>query len=389
MHRTIRIGFLANYSSIYPTLSQDLMEGIWSGIPEKLHRYFELVPEYVRFGEPKALEPVLEKMLAFQNVDMITGMANYRSMANFTETINKFKKICLFADLGEYVPFMHDQSPYMFYNSYQSWQSQYAMGYWAQRKFGGKGRGIMVLAGYESGYHFHGSFHHGVQVAEPTPMKMLVMRRYSDLDVSAEDMLMEYLEGMRKEAPTFASAMFSGDEAVDFLRVYHREGLHKEVPLVITAPMATYEVLNQVSNLDMTLYAGSIWDMDAEDKLNKQFKQAFVNRTGRMPNMFALLGFEIGQALEQMFPYFQRREFDKVQRWLSEQTIETPRGMQSFHLKSQYATPVINIEKITIANNLVRKMVIEQGKSLPYDHKVFDEIQNGAPSGYYNTYLCV
>ncbi len=363
------------------------MDGIWSGLPKKLHRYFEMVPEYVRVGEPKAIQPVLEKMLSFQNVDLISGMVNYRSMRKFTDTINKFKKICLFADMGEYVPFMHDQSPYMFYNSYQSWQSQYAMGYWAQKKFGG--RGIMVMSNYESGYHFHAAFHEGVQVAEPTPMKMLTMRTYSNLAISAEDMLMEYLGNLRKEAPSFINAMFSGDEAVDFLRVFHREGLHKTIPVIATAPMASYEVLNQVSNLDMTLYSGSIWDMDAEDKLNKKFKQAFVNRTGRMPNMFGLLGFEIGQALEQLYPYFQRREMEKVQNWLMEQTIETPRGPQSFHLKSQYATPVINIEKITIANNLVRKMVIEQGRSLPYDHKVFEEIQNGVSSGYFNTYLCV
>jgi len=121
-------------------------------------------------------------------------------------------------------------------------------------------------------------------------MKMLVMRRYADLEITAEAMLTEYLDGLRKEAPAFANAMFSGDEAVDFLRVYHREGLHKNIPLVVTAPMAAYEILNQVSNLDMTLYAGSIWDMDADDKLNKQFKQAFVNRTGTCPICLLYLG---------------------------------------------------------------------------------------------------
>lgn len=387
MHRIIRIGFLGNHSTIYPTYSQDFMDGIWSGIPEKLHRYFELVPEFVRFGDPGSMEPVLEKMLSFQNVDLITGMTNYRTMTNFTHTINQFQKICLFGDMGEYVPFMNDQSPYIFYNSFQSWQSQYAMGYWARKKWGDGG--VMVLANYESGYHFHGSFHEGVQVAAPTPMKMLVMRRYTDLEISAEDMLMEYLGNLRKEAPSFVNAMFCGDEAVDFLRVFHREGLHKTIPLVVTAPMAAHDVLNQVSNLDMTLYAGSMWDMDAEDKLNKQFKQAFVNRTGRMPSMFALLGFEIGQALEQLYPHLQRREMGKVQRWLTEQTVDTPRGQQSFHVGSQYATPVINIEKIKIENNTVRKMVIEQGRALPYDHKVFEEIQIGGSSGYYNNYMCV
>ncbi|MFY0602148.1 MAG: ABC transporter substrate-binding protein [Cyclobacteriaceae bacterium] len=387
MNRTIRLGILSTYSTIYPTLSQDFMDGIWSGIPEKLHRYFQFIPEYVRYGEPSALKPAMEKLLSFQNVDLLTGMASYRSMSQLVPNIERFKKTCLFADMGEYVPFLKDQSPYIFYNSFQSWQSEYAMGYWAQKKFGG--RGMFMMSTYESGYHMHNAFHEGVQVAEPSSMDMIIMKHTDDMSIMPEDVLAEYMENLRKERPDYIHALFSGDEALDFFKAFHKEGLHKFIPLVVTAPMGAYELLNQISNLDMTFYAASIWDLEIQDDSNKKFKQAFIQRTGRMPNMFALLGYEIGLALEQLYPYFQNNEPEKAQKMLAEKTFLTPRGEQSFNIQSQFSTPVIDIEKINVANNVVSKMVIEQGKSLPYNHKVFETIQENSASGFFNSYLSV
>jgi branched-chain amino acid transport system substrate-binding protein len=51
--------------------------------------------------------------------------------------------------------------------------------------------------------------------------------------------------------------------------------------------------------------------------------------------------------------------------------------------------PTIDIEKISIKNKIIHKIVIEQGRALRYDHAVYEEIHKEHLSGWQNPYLCV
>lgn len=387
MHRPIKVGVLSPFSTIYPNLGQDFIDGVVSGQHEKLRPSFQYIPEFIRQGEPHALKPALEKLLAFDRVDILIGLVGYRSMARFVPIIEKYKTICLFADLGEYIPFEDHHSEYLFFNSFQYWQAEFALGQWAQKQYGGKGAVFMPV--FEAGYHMHSAFRMGVLFADNSPIDYSMVP-YDQTDTySVSDAMMEYIEKFRKERPSFIKALFSGTEATEFYEVWHREGLHKEIPLITSPHMASPEILNQVTNLDMSFHAASMWNERATDPENEIFKRKFLELTGGMPNIFALLGYEIGMALEMVQPALMAREMKVVQKMLKEERIRSPRGERNFYLDSEYARPVIDIEKVRIENNKATKMVVAEGRSLPYDHFVFDEIHRENVSGWLNNYLCV
>ncbi len=363
------------------------MDGIISGIPEKLRPAFQYIPEFVRQGEPVALKPAIEKLLAFDNVDLLTGLVGYRSIVEFLPTIEKFKKTCLFADMGEYIPFQDYASDYMFFNSFQFWQAEYALGQWAQKEYGGKGAIFMPV--YEAGYHMHSAFRMGVLSVSPSDMEYAMVPFDPRNEYSITDAMAEYMEKFRKERPTYLKAMFSGSEAVEFYSVFHREGLHKEIPLIVSPHMASLEILKQVEHLDMTFHSASLWNFQAEDPQNLEFKRRYVDLTGGMPNAFSLLGYEIGRALELIYPALKSRDMEMVRKVLREERIRTPRGERNFYLDSEYATPTIDIEKVRLEQNSIHKLVVNEGRALAYDHFAFEEIHRENVSGWFNNYLCV
>ncbi len=387
MNRPIKVGFLSPFSTIYPSLGQDMTDGIMCGLPEKLHGYFEFIPVFIGQGEPNAIEPALQKLLAFDRVDLVTGFVGYRSMTRFVEFFERYDTVALFADMGEYLPFDENQSNHLFFNSFQLWQAEYALGVWAQQEFKGKGSIFMPL--YESGYHMHSSFRYGIAAAENVPVDLAMIPYMNSQKYSITASLMEYIEKFRKERPSYLHVLFSGKEAQEFLSVFHREGLHREIPLIVSPLMASFEVLHQLRNLDMTFYSASLWNIDSEDTANKTFKNAYIQRTGLLPSVFSLLGYEVGLALEMIFPALEKRLPDEAKKTLKEATMKTPRGERGVCAYANTTTPIIDIEKVRIANNSIQKMTVAQGHAMPHNHQVFESIQRENVTGWLNAYLCV
>ncbi len=387
MARPIKIGVVCPYSTIYPSLSRDFLDGIGCGISTKLRGEFQLVPEFIKQGEPSAVKSALEKLISFDNVDFISGLVGYRTISEFVPFIEKNRKVCLFADMGEYIPFTGFTSDYLFFNSFQYWQAEYALGNWSQRTY--PGRGVVFMPVYDSGYHMHSAFRQGAILAQNEVMEYSVIRFSTGIDYSVTGAMLEYMQKFRKEKPAFIHALFSGDDATEFYSVFHREGLHKEIPLVVSPHMASIEILRQISHLDMSFHTASMWNYDADDEPNKLFKSRYITETGDAPNIFSLLGYEIGMMFEALYPSVRNNDIDKTRKLLKEERLLTPRGERNFYLDSEYALPTIDIEKVRIQNNKAVKMVVGQGKSLAYNNYIFDEIHRENVSGWLNPYLCV
>lgn len=387
MQRPIKVGIVCPTSTIYPYLSQDLMEGIMCGLPDSLHNQFQFIPQFVGQGTPVAFRQGLEKLISFDRVDLVTGLAGYRTIIEFVPLIERFKTICLFADMGEYLPMEGLNSDYIYFNSFQYWQAEFALGHWAHKEFGGRGSVFMPV--YDSGYHMHSTFRQGALLAGSTEMQYAVAKYSQDEDYVVKEAILEYMEKFRKERPDFIKAIFCGAEATEFFHVYHQEGLHKEIPLIVSPHMASQEVLMTIDRLDMSFHSASMWNFNGEQPANEKFRKRYLERTGAMANTFALLGYEIGLAFEMISKPMLASDKEAALNLLKEERLHTPRGERNFHLDSAYATPAIEIEKIHIQNNKAQKIAVAEGKALPYENIIYESIHKENVSGWLNPYLCV
>jgi branched-chain amino acid transport system substrate-binding protein len=388
MPSTLKIGVLCPYSSVYPSMAQDLMHGIMAGLPDSLHRSVELIPEYVQQGEEKLVQSALQKMLAFHRVDVVTGPVSYRSLPQYIPIIESSGSLAIFTDLGEYIPFHNHLSESVFLNSMFYWQAEYALGFWAQKKFGDRGAVVMPL--YEAGYHMHAAFRQGTVIAGSEVVDYITLPGDPSKKLSIADYFEEL--GRHFEAnglPSYLHLLFSGNEAVQCYEAASNQTWMDDLPLIVSPHMASREMLGQVGSLNMTAYSAGLWNYDSEEKANRLFRERYMARTGKPANTMALLGCETGLALAQVHNDLAAGDRDKARRLMKSESIRTPRGERNFHLESAYARPVIDIEKLILNGNGVRKVITEQGRAMPYDDVIFEEIHRENVSGWKNPYLCV
>lgn len=384
---SIRIGFLANYSSIYPDMSADMVTGFFSALPDNIiqENFFQFVPEFVRQAGTKATTESVQKLIQFDRVDILSGLISYKVIPEIIQLIERQNKLAFFMDMGEYIPFDYCISDRLFFNSFQYWQSEYALGYWAHKTFGEKGNVVMSL--FDSGYHLQSAFRQGTISAGATIMDLTVMSD-DPRHLNITEKTKNYLDKIEKAPPSYIHAVLCGNEAVDFMRVYRNSSLYGKVPLILSAHMASEDILGQVDT-DLSAYGASMYDIHADNRYNNTFKRVYEFNTGKRPTIFSLMGYEMGLVMLELMPLLRKRDMAAVAQQLKSQTIRSPRGERSFYLNSSYTLPVIDIEKIDVQNKHVQKIVIEQGRAMMYNDVIYDEIHKGSVSGWQNPYLCV
>lgn len=386
---SIKIGVLFYHSTVYPNMSADLIKGFNAALPTSLvkENFFQFFPEFVLQATNKQVENTIQKLLSFHQVDIVFGLLNYKAIPQLVPIFNRYQRIGLFSDMGEYIPYTNTISDTIFFNSFQLWQSEYAMGMWAQKQFGDKGS--VAMGFFDCGYHLQNAFRQGTVIAGSSEIDYTVMydpgTHHTDITFKTN----QFIDALDDtNLPSYVHGIFCGYEAIDFLKAYRHSKLYGKVPLIISAHMAAEDILEQV-DIDMELFSASMYNYHSPDSVNQKFKEQYLFATGEKPTIFSLMGYELGLGLLETMPALQKKDLKSVANTLKSIHIKSPRGVRNFYADSNYALPIIDIEKINIKNKIIHKIVIEQGRALRYDHAVYDEIHKEHLSGWQNPYLCV
>jgi len=383
----IKIGFLSPYSGVYPYYAQHLMAGMLLGIyPGAIKKNeIQFIPVYTKMGDPKSVLEATNRLVFFDQVDIVSGLINYKSIPDILTVIERHNKIGFFFDSGEYIPWFDYLSPRLFYSSQQIWQSQYALGYWAGKQY--PSGGMMVATVYEAGYHITSTFSKGVADAGGGLLRTNVISHDKN-NPKAMD-LTGFFDAVKRNAPSFVHAMFVGDQGNEFLLAWKNSGYHKHIPLIVVENMAYDDILEDAAGLDLEIISAGTWSRTDENSRNVQFVKRFESQGGQKANIFGLLGYEAGLALKEIRPLLQKREMNKVAELLQKESVMGPRGERNFFPSSGFSLPVIDILSVKTSANKIFKTVISQGNGLRFDAENFREIHEGCISGWQNPYMCI
>ena len=365
MVRPIKIGFLAPYSGVYPFYSHHLMAGILLGLyPGGVQTdEVQFVPAYTQMGDPKSTIEAVNKLVFFEQVDIISGLISYKSIPDIIPVIETYNKLAFFFDMGELIPHFNHLSPNIFYSSQQIWQSEYALGYWANKEFGDAG--MMVMPVYEAGYHLSGAFFKGACAAGAKNLGLHVLAR--DPANVKQFNLSGFFAEIEKTPPSYVHAVFAGNMGNEFLRLWKESRFHQHIPLTVIENMVYDDVLENVAELDLQLYAGISWSRSSENIRNREFVTKFETTGGQMANIYGLLGYEAGLALREVKHHMQKRDWATVINLLQQESVSGPRGERNFYPLSGFSLPVIDIIKVRTSLKKIYKTVVDQGKGLKFD----------------------
>lgn len=386
MGKTIKIGFLFPYSSIHPNMSQDIMDGFHTATSAYHGESVQFYPEFVNQGDSSDVKAAINKLLMFHQVDVLSGFLSYAILPEIIPIISRKRTLCFFFDMGEYLPPLHSLPETLFFNSFQFWQLEYALGNWAQKQFGGKG--AVLTSVYDAGFHINSSFWQGAISAKAKEMDMHVLPYHPEVS-DIKSVLQPFFAKIEKSGVNYLHAIFCGNEALDFFSLYKQSGLHKKIPLVVSPHMASESVLSKISNLGLGFYSASGWNYNSTSNINKLFKKQFETFADRKASIFALMGYEMGLALLPVCSHIRQGDVESVMFYLKNNCIDGPRGEKNFWIGNKEEKPFVEIEKIALQTSGSSKFVIEQGVAMEYNHVVFEDIHNLCVSGWKNPYLCI
>ena len=386
MGKVIKIGFLFPYSSIHPNMSRDIIDGFYAAVPKQHKRSFQFYPEYIDQGKRELVKTAINKLISFHNVDIISGLISYKSIPDIIPIVHQRNKIGFFFDMGEYLPPVYELPVDLFSNSFLIWQLEYALGSWSQSSY--QGKGAMLMSVYDAGYHMHSAFWQGAISAGAQEIDMHVIP-YNPDHKSILPVLPSFFEKIEKDRVDYLHVLFCGEEAIDFYRAFKESTLYGKIPLIVSPHMASDEIINRTSNLDIKCYSASGWNYYSTTEQNQLFKRTYETSTNKKASLFAVMGYESGLAFLNVLPELQRNDKEAVLSFFRNGTVTGPRGVRNFRLGERLNQPEIEIEKITFQPLNPLKIIIEQGKAMPYNASVFNDIHSLCVSGWENPYLCV
>lgn len=383
----VNMGFLAPYSSIYPHFYQHLNIGFYQGLDQDPRRNpdVNLIPEFAGSGSMTEAVGAAKKLLQFHNVDIISGMINYRVLPEITPLITSRKSIGFFYDMGELLPANNPLTSDIFFNSLQLYQSQYALGYWAQKEY--KNHGWVIMPIYNSGFDLHLAFQAGISAAGGSTLSLSTIHFKQDdphhLDIEA--LMLE----IKAESPAFVHAIFVGPQGNEFLEHWKKETWTKDIPLILAENMIYEDMINDVKHMDFDFYGATSWNPYSEDKNNQQFVKKYLANTGQPANIYALLGYEAGLLFRENLASIKKRDWEVVKEGFQKTVIEGPRGNRKFSFDKGILQPEIDIVKISCRNNSINSLVLERGNTFVQQDGVLNPFDDGVDSGWVNPYLCI
>ena len=386
MTKTLKIGFLSPYSGIYPNYAQHIMGGILLGLglDPVIQQQVQFIPAYTNMGDIKSTLEAAKKMVFFDRVDILSGLISFHSLPELKVLLEGKQTIPFFFNLGENLIHQETFSKELFINSQFIWKSQFALGKWVQKEFGGTG--VCVAPFYESGYHLFTAFKKGIEIAGGAQVGLAVLPKNPDNSVNTD--FGAFFESIRAEQPSFVHAIFCGKAGNEFFKAWFDQPFSQHIPLVVVENMAYEDLLEDVSNLNIKIYTASSWSRTSELPENTTFVSLFENKLGQKSNIFGLMGYESGLALKQIQSYLEKSDLSSAKLFLENGKIYGPRAERSFNPWEHQAS-TIDVLSIKTSNTNIHQTIIAQEKSADQSSSIFQDITNDILTGWQTPYMCI
>lgn len=385
----IKLGVLCPYSSIYPNMHNDFLNGMKMAIPKDYQDHYEIHEEFISSGLENQVRTALEKLLFFKRVDIVTGFCNYKILDLMLDMMKNFNTVAFMADMGEIIPKEDIISEKIFFNSLSLWQSEYALGAYAQGQYGANGKGLIVMSDYEAGYHFHSAFMKGVASVEETEVELAIIPQHRASKELMIEYFNEYVKLIKKQRPSYVYALFAGQEAIDFMDIYGNSSIAKDIPLLVSSHMASKEILQNLNVPYLDIYSANVWDEARQNKENELFVKLFFQQFGEMPNTFNLLGYEIGLAMRELDHVIRKKDWIKMNQLLKQAQLRTPRGEKLFGWSDSDQVKNISVEKILVGDKALKRIEFDKQPVISWNSSTIQSIITENVSGYLNPYLCI
>jgi branched-chain amino acid transport system substrate-binding protein len=380
----MKIGLLLPENSGYPKLAQHYLTGfelmVLSQNQDK--SLSEIQTEYYSIYNNEFFRKV-KSMLFESDADIIVAHASISLINDVWELFHQNEKILVATILGEKVGTTIPFSPFVYINSLNLWQSNWALGKWSAENIGHKAAIVNTFydAGYDSGNTFKLGFENGggkqigIFIIDPP------RGTFNPGAVVTE---------LEKFSPDVIFANLSGIGATAFLKAYLKSGLKGNAELVASPLALTEQAFTTIGSDCCGIKSVFTWSPVLENKMNVEFVTLLENEKKENADVFHLLGFETAMMILDAVKKSGMTSFNTQSFYSALENTEmvSPRGLVKMDKKSHIASSPYYMREVSfLNNNLVNLIISDQLDVTDENDEEIHREYSGITSGWINPYL--
>ncbi len=384
----LRTGILMPRSTLFPSLGLELLNGLKENLKKQgVFEDIKLVTDNIGFGvNEQDIYSKAEKMLLQDDADIVILCADTRITEMLHPLFTASNKILLVVNFGANFP-----------DSWQPAQTTitHSLNFCMHAGLTGKlaaletnKQAVNVVSYYDGGYRQCFSMLNNHQVNGGIP-------RYNHItSINLNEFTLEPVAAFLEQHSDTNTllCLFSGDQAERFYGDV--SPLQKKYNLnLYVSPMMLDESLIHSSGAEFSIdrVKGYIpWHSSLKNTANSQFRETYSSATGNPVNYFALLGWETGLIVSEIYRQHHSGNTNAttVVKSLTEILFESPRGWMKIDPATQYSygpsypAACKNNMEITVSNEA-------ENMDLAWHAFTNEKLHAGENSNWRNTYLCI
>ncbi|EBA00584.1 ABC transporter substrate-binding protein [Marinobacter sp. ELB17] len=349
----IKIGLMLPFSGIYAQLGEAGRDGLKLALKEKVSELHGSPIEFIELdteAKPSRAPELASSLLNQHKVDFVIGPVHSGVAMGMIKMLRGKDTIMIIPNAGSAAATGPLCAPNIFRTSFSSWQPSYPMGKVALEKGYKK---IYAISwnygmGQESLDAFEESFTAG---GGEIVKKVLLPFPSTNFQPNVSD--------IADQNPDAVFTFFAGGGAIKFVKDFDAMGLRGKIPLMGSG-FLTEGTLTAQGDAAEGVMTGLHYAEQLDVPKNHEFREAFNTEYGHYPDIYAVQGYDAGQAITNTVNLLKGDISDKqaVISIMEGLIIDSPRGAFTF---SKAHNPIQNIylREVKDGVNVVQSIAAE------------------------------
>ncbi len=383
----MKVGVLLPRSNAHPLIGSAFLEGIKVFLKNKYPvGNIELSAESVGFGgSEKEVYAKAEQLLIIDDVDILVAFIDEKILEILKPLSLATGKLTVVVNAGanhpvNWIP-QHNIIHLSLQHSFLSALTGFAAAVSATN----------VNAGVASSFYDCGYLHLASMVNEFMKSKGIIKFHYIHNQLEKEvyhiNELIQFLNDFSDTKNLLC--IFDSKAADRFYNKLEENIITRDMHLFVSPMMLEENALSKLSEGYQFSITGYMpWHKNIPSEANQQFVEVYQQQTKKIPDLFALLGWELGMVLKEIDENAKDdiRNSDLIVDLLATKPLTGPRGLMQFDRETQFfVCPAI---RCSIAAGTT-ELKMEYGIDIQNNWDEFrDQSTEGIISGWTNTYLC-
>jgi branched-chain amino acid transport system substrate-binding protein len=317
---TIKIGLILSATGTFAPLTESIRNGFDLYLEEHDGKLGGKKVE-IKFEDDEANPQVAlrkyRQLVDSEKVNFLVGPISSAVAYALRDEVEKDKIILIDANAAANDLSWDKKSDYIYRLSFSNWQNGSSAGKYLANEVGKTA--IALAPDYPAGKEVIGAFKAAFEAAGGKVVKEV----YPKLGTND---FAPYITEAAQEKPDLVYTFFAGSDGIRFVQQYNDFGLKGKIPLAGTMEFGDQLIIEPTGDGTEGIYSGIVYSPWLENDENKKFVEAYEEKFGKLPNTFAVDGYDSAQVLDKAISKAGNIKTEDLIKALKGISFDSPRG---------------------------------------------------------------